>query len=105
MIRGLIESVFTISFSMSCLNIVVYFSIMFHHQTKDNFVFKEKWDARIYAPIFMVTLPHILAMIEYQVDTISIEDYLNWGNLSISLGIWPLAFLIAALYVYVNFFS
>ena len=105
MIRGLIEGSFVVSYSMSCLSIVLYFSIVYFEQSRNDFIFKEKFDARIYAPIFMVLLPHIMAMIEYQVDTISIEDYKNWGNLSISLGIWPFAMIIAAVYIYVNYFT
>lgn len=105
MIRGIIESNFVLSYSMSCYSIVFYFSIMYYWQKLDNTIFKKAEDARLFAPLFIVTIPHALAMIEYSVDTVSINNYQNWGQLpSINqFGYGTTSFIIVITYVFFNY--
>ena len=80
-IRGMIEGLFEVFYSMSCFSLVFYFSIMYKYLLNAS-VYKHSNDAAYYIPIFTVLLPFLMSTIEYFIDTISYMNFKDFNGLT-----------------------
>ena len=98
----MIESTFEVYYSMSCFNLIFYFSIMYKYLLNAT-VYKNKDDATVIIPMITVILPYIMCTFEYFTDTISYLDYTDYNNQNASLSLWPVCLLISIVYIFSNY--
>lgn len=102
-IRGLIEGLFEVYYSMSCFSLIFYFSIMYKYLLNAS-VYKQRNDAAFFIPIFTVFVPFLFSTFEYFFDTISFLNFKDLKGDNQDQSEWVLCLIINLMFIFSNFF-
>ena len=101
--RGFVEGMFEVFYSMTCFNLVFYFSIMYKCLINAT-VYKNRDDAVVLIPFFSVFVPYLMCTAEYFIDNISFMNFIDYNGQLPNFSLWPISLYINFIFVVTNFF-